>query len=57
LSTSDEGWLTSKDDDADVGPVWVVSWDRCSTFDMVDSSDLEYLGYNEPDPMKRVPKP
>lgn len=55
--TGDEGWVLEVDLDAGGGPVLIVSWDRAGTMDMGSSSDLEYLGYNEPNPMKRVPKP
>ena len=53
LVRGEEGWVIDVSPDAGV---LVVSWDCCSTFDMAGPSDLEYLGYSEPDPMKRVPK-
>jgi hypothetical protein len=54
LARGEEGWVIDVSEEAGV---LVVAWDRCSTFDMAGPEDLEYLDYNEPDPMKRVPTP
>jgi hypothetical protein len=53
LMPGEEGWLI---DAYPPDHVWVVSWDSHGTIDMGGADDLEWLGYNEPDAMKRVPK-
>lgn len=50
LTPGEEGWLIDLDEHC-----LIVSWDRHGTVDMAGPSDLEWLGLNEPDPIKRVP--
>lgn len=53
LMPGEEGWVI---DIYDPARVCVVSWDRHSTIDMGGTSELEWLGRNEADAMKRVPE-
>lgn len=53
LMPGEEGWLIDLYEPA---RVCVVAWDRHFTLDMGGTSDLEWLGRNEPDPIKRVPE-
>ncbi len=53
LMPGEEGWIIDLYEPA---RVCVVSWDRYNTVDMEDTSDLEWLGRNEPDGSKRGPE-